>query len=392
MHTRLFGVSRFFWRLKSRKSLLPHLGTRLELFEAIITEQSYLLGFQEPAMTPRYMNDLWFKFKLRLKTNPTRLASLFASRNNRNRDTYVDLLLSLFPTLLHNLFRYAGRILGHSANVMKIVDIMKARAKSLFPNCPIRSNLAISKRQFWNFFKKFQGKLVRPTSKPRLTDDHKRNRVLWAKKWKKRIDEWRDDLHYCFLDEKWFYTTSRRKKFKILPKADFETEEETHVSMPRLRSRRHATKVMFQAIVARPHPLHKFDGKVYNKRVSKEVIATKNSYNLNISNECEINHELKRGDWKNALFYPFDIYSDIKVHEAFECVFDHYDISEDKFLAFSYKTFRNKDSYKWVSWVCINPMNISSKTEPSPLHLEPTVHCALMTLFYTKIQFLGQEL
>ena len=72
--------------------------------------------------------------------------------------------------------------------------------------------------------------------------------------------------------------------------------------MPRLRSRRHATKVMFQAIVARPHPLHKFDGKVYNKRVSKEVIATKNLFNLNISNECERNHELKRGDWKKVLF------------------------------------------------------------------------------------------
>ena len=49
------------------------------------------------------------------------------------------------------------------------------------------------------------------------------------------------------------------------------------------------------------------------------------------------------------------------------------------------KRLETKTVTNGLGWACINPMNISSKTEPSPLHLEPSVHCALMTLFYTKI-------
>lgn len=38
--------------------------------------------------------------------------------------------------------------------------------------------------------------------------------------------KYKDDIHYCFLDEKWFFATLWRKKMKILPKAPFKTKEQ----------------------------------------------------------------------------------------------------------------------------------------------------------------------
>ena len=112
------------------------------------------------------------------------------------------------------------------------------------------------------------GKLVAPTTKPRLTDEQKLGRVVWAQQLLNMIESGGQELHYCFLDEKLFYTTSCRKKYKILPKASFETKEEAHLSMPKLRSCRYALKVMYMGIVGN-HVEGKFDGKIYLQRVSE---------------------------------------------------------------------------------------------------------------------------
>ena len=69
------------------------------------------------------------------------------------------------------------------------------------------------------------------------------------------------NVYYCFLDEKWVFTTSRRNKIKILPRAvEFETAEEGTVELPRMRSRTKPLKVMVIAVVGRPIS-GKFDGK-----------------------------------------------------------------------------------------------------------------------------------
>ena len=87
-------------------------------------------------------------------------------------------------------------------------------------------------------------------------------------------------------------------KIKILPQADFESEEEAKVEIPRLCSRCYALKVMVQSIISCLQSSHNMSGKIYSKRVARDFIATKNSYNQHISEDFEINHQLKKGEWK----------------------------------------------------------------------------------------------
>ena len=42
-----------------------------------------------------------------------------------------------------------------------------------------------------------------------------KERVNFAKKNRELLEK--KDFYYCFLDEKWFYCSSLRKKYKVLP-------------------------------------------------------------------------------------------------------------------------------------------------------------------------------
>mmetsp|Transcript_18920 Transcript_18920/g.28779 ORF Transcript_18920/g.28779 Transcript_18920/m.28779 type:complete len:121 (+) Transcript_18920:505-867(+) len=46
------------------------------------------------------------------------------------------------------------------------------------------------------------------------------------------------DFYFCFLDEKWFYTISRRKKIKMLPTGPLEDPQREMQQSPKTRSRR----------------------------------------------------------------------------------------------------------------------------------------------------------
>ena len=146
-------------------------------------------------------------------------------------------------------------------------------------------------------------RLLAPTTKPRLTTKHKEMRIEWATRMKNLITALGDDhFHVCFVDEKLFYTTSRRKKMKILPKADFETDEQAHVPTPRLRSRRYVLKVMHMGLIGKPVK-NRFHGKIHLRRVSDTHITTRKSFNQHISSNFEINNSIKRGEWKK-IFVP----------------------------------------------------------------------------------------
>ena len=56
----------------------------------------------------------------------------------------------------------------------------------------------------------------------------------------------------CFLDEKWFYPTSRRNGEKHVPAQDFEDEDDIYVPAATTRSRRFVAKVMYLGVIARP--------------------------------------------------------------------------------------------------------------------------------------------
>ena len=149
------------------------------------------------------------------------------------------------------------------------------------------------------------GKLIRPITKPRLTPEHIANRLIFAKKWLKMLEE-EPNLYYAFLDEKWFYTTSRRKKLKILPQAAFESTKDAYNEMPKTRSRRFPCKVMFLGVVCPPIPTKNVNGKVFLKRVSKEKILTQQTYNQHFVPTFELNHRLKDGKWRKLYSEELD--------------------------------------------------------------------------------------
>ena len=140
----------------------------------------------------------------------------------------------------------------------------------------------------------------------------------------------------CYLDEKWFWTTSRCKMMKILPKAPFEKAEDAFVPSPKLRSRRHATKVIFLAIVGPPSDTCGFDGKIYIQRVSEVKQSVKTSHNKKISDEYEINHLLKDGHWINLL--PEDDFGSVDVGDKDIVSFYNLEPEVAKSLHFSFNT------------------------------------------------------
>ena len=71
----------------------------------------------------------------------------------------------------------------------------------------------------------------------------------------------------AFLDEKWFYTTSRRKKIKVLPKGSCEVADPLYVSA-KMRSRRYPIKIMYLGVVGTPNKKKQFDGRMFLKRAS----------------------------------------------------------------------------------------------------------------------------
>jgi hypothetical protein len=121
--------------------------------------------------------------------------------------------------------------------------------------------------------------------------------------------------HFCFLDKKWFYTSSRWRKQRILPPHPLtESSEDAFVAKKKVQSRRFPTKVMFQGIITKPYPEHGFNGKILLKRVSKQDEMKKLSFNKKIDNSYHITNLLKDNEW----VYTCAIDSNTTVQESID--------------------------------------------------------------------------
>jgi len=97
--------------------------------------------------------------------------------------------------------------------------------------------------QLWRWFVQNKGRETAATTKPYLTTDQKKARKEWCMRIKSLIAEHGNNFYCCFLDEKWFYTVSRRRKVKFLPPIDGEDENKIRPWKPRLVSRKNDIKV-----------------------------------------------------------------------------------------------------------------------------------------------------
>ena len=144
---------------------------------------------------------------------------------------------------IRQLFRYAQDTIGNQANYTEIAICMNEKARA---NGWGETKFKANNVRKW--FLSQGGKTKSPKEKPYLTADQKLKRKEWCEREKARMAAAGNNFLACFLDEKWCYTTSRRRRLKILPAGEGEDPNEVRPFIPTTRSRRFAEKVSISVI------------------------------------------------------------------------------------------------------------------------------------------------
>ena len=229
---------------------------------------------------------------------------------------YVKTIEDNNPGYLHELFRYAQQVKGSIGTFSELKEVMNEKSSAPGENRP---TLSLSRRQLSDWFRVNGGKEMSAVEKPRLTDEHKQMRREWAvEHFDKFVDR---DCPKAFLDEKWFYTTSRRKTLKNLPKGEMEAGDPIY-KRPTIRSRRFPVKVMFLGVVACPNEDRGFDGRIFLKRISERRATTRMSRNRRFSVDVVVNEDIIGGGWKRL------VVDGMSTSELVEAISEHYDLDE----------------------------------------------------------------
>jgi hypothetical protein len=75
-----------------------------------------------------------------------------------------------------------------------------------------------------------------------------------------------------YIDEKWFYLSSRHKKSKHLPRAEFEPEEADKIRVRRVINKSHPVKTMFMGLITKPIPEQNFNGAISIKWLRRQHV------------------------------------------------------------------------------------------------------------------------
>ena len=141
------------------------------------------------------------------------------------------------------------------------------------------------------------GKGYAPTSKPLVTPDYIAKQMIWVSENFKLLTD--EEAPVAYLDEKWFYTTNRRRRVKKLPRGPDEEEGIDFVPPQKVLSRRFPVKAMFMGVVGRPIKTKNFDGRIHLERVSKTVVVSRLTSHQNFCEDVQINEQVKRGGWRD---------------------------------------------------------------------------------------------
>jgi hypothetical protein len=175
------------------------------------------------------------------------------------------------PMYIRELYRAAVRKLTGQAPWDQIAAKMSDLSADAEHNKG-RPTITLSGFQLSDWFHSFGGKEKAVVPRPLLTDEKKTRRVEWCLQ---RLREIERGERFVFLDEKWFYVRSRRKKVKVLPWIEGEDIKYATPAPIRNVNRRHATKIMYMGVVAAPVREHDFNGKIALVRVSKTAFYSK---------------------------------------------------------------------------------------------------------------------
>jgi hypothetical protein len=144
----------------------------------------------------------------------------------------------------------------------------------------------LNKFSLYRWFKKNKGKEKRVKEKPLLTEEHKASRLEHANRIRTLHEQ---GAIICYLDEKWFYHFSRRKKSKHLPRAEFEEEGADRMRVRRVISRRHPVKTMFMGVITQPQQENNFNGLLSMKRLSEQQILLRGTHRHRFHLDYDVN-------------------------------------------------------------------------------------------------------
>ena len=248
----------------------------------------------------------------------------------RGRKAYTDMIEEKEPGYLRELYRHATRIKGAMATFKELADCMSS--KSATPD-EARMSINLHCHQLFRWWKKQGGKEKSSIEKPRLTPEYCKKRLDWIEQWENITTD--PNIPVAYLDEKWFYTTSRRRKIKTLPLSSEELNSRNRASIhaseasPKIRSRRYPVKVMYLGVVGRPMKDETkdidFNGRIVIKRVAREQKVGKLTRNQNFSPDAKVNDALKTDkDWRDV----YDEYADMTVGHLCDHIAEIYSLSE----------------------------------------------------------------
>ena len=163
----------------------------------------------------------------------------------KRRISLADRLDKEHPGYIRQLYRYAEKIIGNQASFEDLARTMNCKSFTEEEKPETKFNRVTLHR----WFNQQGGKAKSPMEKPYLSQEQKKGRKEWCVREKARMEQYGTQFYACFLDEKWFYLTSRRRKIKILPPGMGEDSNEVSPHIPTSVSRRHAIKVRKSVVV-----------------------------------------------------------------------------------------------------------------------------------------------
>ena len=210
--------------------------------------------------------------------------------------TYVTKIETNHPGYLHQLYRYASKTIGSKSGFAYLALCMNGKSAIFSEN---RCNVYLSKDQLMDWFVSNNGKEYSPKEKPLDTPVHCTLRLKWV-----RIHHFKLNNPFtpvAHLDEKFFYTTNRRRKIKVLPPGPLESESDALFIMPKMLSRRFPIKAMFMGVVGRPIPHRNFNGKIFLERVSERIPVSKITSHQNFTDDCDHKSSYQKLGMENTI-------------------------------------------------------------------------------------------
>lgn len=227
------------------------------------------------------------------------------------------------PGFLRKMFRSAIKKVGPEAGWKEIAETMNELSEDYGEQHPAEESpvLTMNAINLRRWFKAKKGRLRKRHARSILTPERKAARKEWAKNYDDKLEAAKNGgpaVYVAFLDEKWFFTRSGRKKAKWLPPEGDETWEDAKLPVIRTADRRRGTPVMAMGVCAA-------HGQVDIIRVSKWEKAKRGSHNRHFSIYVKKNEEIKRS-WKTAVANEDS--SNMKAKDIIQAVVDKFSVNE----------------------------------------------------------------